>query len=334
MARPNIDQLFAGRLVPSDDAVGASPGTRGGHAGVELDRRRPERMSAVKSPSSWVVGVAGLAIGVVIALRLLIPNGMDPTVFLALGDDSPVQTNYARRLLGDVRTRRDLGHDGRFFFAQANDPWLLRSDMNAAVLDRPVYRSQRMLFPLIAGGLGSFPPGVVVWSMLITNLLAMGIGALVAAELATRWGASAWLGARGPAQHRADLRAGHRRRRDRCVHLRVGRPPRTRRHPGLVRIAPLRGSGAEPGGDGCVRCGRVRPVVAGGSPTDVTDPRSARRGDGRLERVPPLPLGGRPPASEGAPRISRLRSSGSSNRSSRGSGTRARSFSTPSCWWS
>lgn len=151
-------------------------------------------MSAVKSPSSWVVGVAGLAIGVVIALRLLIPNGMDPTVFLALGDDSPVQTNYARRLLDDVRTRRDLGHDGRFFFAQANDPWLLRPDVNAAVLDRPVYRSQRMLFPLIAGGLGSFPPGVVVWSMLITNLLAMGIGALVAAELATRWGASAWLG--------------------------------------------------------------------------------------------------------------------------------------------
>lgn len=151
-------------------------------------------MSPVKSPSSWVVGVAGLAIGVVIALRLLIPNGMDPTVFLALGADSPVQTNYAQRLLDDVRTRRDLGHDGRFFFAQANDPWLLQPDENAAVLDRPVYRSQRMLFPLIAGGLGSFPPHVVVWSLLITNLLAMGIGALVAAQLATRWGATAWLG--------------------------------------------------------------------------------------------------------------------------------------------
>ncbi|MCD6022578.1 MAG: hypothetical protein K0R20_2288 [Actinomycetia bacterium] len=151
-------------------------------------------MSAVKSPSSWVVGAAGLAIGGLIALRLLIPSGMDPTVFLALGDDSPVQTNYAQRFLDEVRTRRDLGHDGRFFFVQANDPWLLQPDENAAVLDRPVYRSQRMLFPLIAGGLGAFPPGVVVWSMLITNLLAMGIGALVAAQLALRWGASPWLG--------------------------------------------------------------------------------------------------------------------------------------------
>lgn len=151
-------------------------------------------MTPARKGSAWVVGVAGLAIGVVIALRLLIPNGLDPTVFLALGDDSPTQTAYARRLLGEVRTRRDLGHDGRFFFPQANDPWLLEPQQNAAMLDGPAYRSQRMLFPLIAGGFGLFPPSVVVWSMLITNLLATGLGAFVAARLALRWGASVWLG--------------------------------------------------------------------------------------------------------------------------------------------
>jgi hypothetical protein len=119
---------------------------------------------------------------------------MDPTIFLALGDKAPVQTEYARRLLGEVATRPNLGHDGRFFFAQANDPWYLEPRLNATVLDRPIYRGQRMLFPMIAGGFGLFPPSVVVWSMLVTNLLAMGIGALLAARLAVSWGASPWLG--------------------------------------------------------------------------------------------------------------------------------------------
>jgi hypothetical protein len=143
---------------------------------------------------AWLVGAASLAISVVIALRVLIPNGMDPTIFIALGEDAPVQTEYALRLLGEVTTRHDLGHDGKFFFAQANDPWYLEPERHAVVLDRPAYRGQRMLFPMIAGGFGLFPPDVVVWSMLVTNLLAMAIGALLAAKLAASWGASTWLG--------------------------------------------------------------------------------------------------------------------------------------------
>jgi len=140
------------------------------------------------------VGIVGLLIGTVFVLRILIPNGMDPTTFLTLGDDAPVQTEYARRLLGDVATRPNFGHDGKFFFAQANDPLYLQPERHAVVLDRPFYRGHRMLFPMIAGGFGLFPPGVIVWSMLVTNLLAMGVGALLAARLAIRWGASPWLG--------------------------------------------------------------------------------------------------------------------------------------------
>jgi hypothetical protein len=141
-----------------------------------------------------MVGLAGLGIGVVLALRVMIPNGMDPTVFVAFGDDAPMQTRYGRDLLGDVRVRRDLGHDGKFFFAQANDPWYLHPDRHAVVLDRPIYRAQRMLFPLIAGGLGAFPPGVVIWAMLVTNLLGLAVGAFLAARIAEDLGASPWLG--------------------------------------------------------------------------------------------------------------------------------------------
>jgi hypothetical protein len=151
-----------------------------------------------RTPPAWVMGALALLIVGTFTLRILIPTGMDPTVFLAFGEESPVQTAYAERLLGDVATRPSLGHDGRFFFPQANDPWYLQPARNAAVLDRPIYRGQRMLFPVIAGGLGFFPPGVVVWSMLITNLLALAIAAWLAARLAASWGASTWLGVSVP----------------------------------------------------------------------------------------------------------------------------------------
>lgn len=143
---------------------------------------------------AWLVGVAGLAIGVGIVLRVLVPARMDPTIFLALGKDAPAQTRYAQGLLGAVAVRDNRGHDGKYFFVQANDPWLLDPEANATFLDRPVYRAQRMLYPLITGGLGLFPPAVVVWSMLVTNVLCLGIGALVAARIAGTSGASPWLG--------------------------------------------------------------------------------------------------------------------------------------------
>src|SRR5918996_1092055 len=124
-------------------------------------------MDKARGPASSVVGVVGLAIAVFLALRVLVPNEMDPTIFVAFGEDSQTQTNYARSLLGEITTRRDLGHDGKFFFAQANDPWYLSPEQHAVVLDRPIYRAQRMLFPMVAGGFGLFPPGAVVWAMLL-----------------------------------------------------------------------------------------------------------------------------------------------------------------------
>lgn len=150
-------------------------------------------MSVGREVPVWLVGAAGAVIAAAFALRLLLPNAMDPSVFLALGRDS-VQTGYARDLLGDVWTRPGLGHDGRFFFVQANDPWLVEPDANAALLDRPVYRSQRMLFPMIAGGFGLLPPRAIVWSMLGTNVVAMVLGTILAAKLAQAWGIPSWLG--------------------------------------------------------------------------------------------------------------------------------------------
>jgi hypothetical protein len=140
------------------------------------------------------VGLAGLAIGVALAVRLLAPAGWDVSVVGAFGEDAE-QTIYAEQALGrEVVTRSELGHDGRFFFVQANDPWLLSPDEHAVWLDRPIYRSQRMLFPVIASAGGAASPEAVLWGMLVVNVLAMGVGGYATAALAIANRASPWWG--------------------------------------------------------------------------------------------------------------------------------------------
>jgi hypothetical protein len=143
----------------------------------------------------WLVGVVGLAIGVAVVLRVLVSYDMDPTAYVAFfREDTPAQIAYPSQILGRPVVSDGLAHDGKYFFAQANDPWYLEPERHAVVLDAPLYRAQRMLFPTIAGGFGLFPPEVILWSTIVINVLAMAVGAVIAARLATLWGFSPWLG--------------------------------------------------------------------------------------------------------------------------------------------
>jgi hypothetical protein len=136
-----------------------------------------------------------LVIGILAAIRLLAVFGWDPTVFTAFGEEATATTEYAEAKLGrQVLTRPHQGHDGKFFFVQANDPFVLDPKANAAVLDRPVYRSQRMLYPLVAGGGGLFPADVIVWALPVVNILMLAAGSWAVARIAARHGASPWVG--------------------------------------------------------------------------------------------------------------------------------------------
>jgi hypothetical protein len=141
-----------------------------------------------------LVGAIALLLTVVFAISILAGADWDATVFVGFGEESTAITEYAQARLGDVKLRPQLGHDGRFFFVQANDPWLLAPDENASILDRPAYRSQRMLYPTMAGGLGTFPPQAVVWGLLVVNVLAMALGSWAVAVIASEMGASPWWG--------------------------------------------------------------------------------------------------------------------------------------------
>lgn len=141
-----------------------------------------------------LVGLVALVMASALVVRNLAAYSWDPTIFVAFGEKATETLDYGRALLGDVTTRPELGHDGRFFFAQANDPLLLEPQRHAVVLDRPIYRAQRMLYPLLAGGFGLFPPSWVVWGMILVNVLALGLGSWATARYAELMGGSPWWG--------------------------------------------------------------------------------------------------------------------------------------------
>ncbi len=149
---------------------------------------------APTSRKALLVGLVGLLLATGLTLKVLSEADWDATIFLALGEDATPTREYAEDRLGDVWLRAVQGHDGKFFFVQANDPWLLEPEANAAILDRPQYRSQRMLYPALAGLGGLLSPAQIVWGLILVNVIAIGIGSAVVAALALHLGASAWWG--------------------------------------------------------------------------------------------------------------------------------------------
>ena len=152
-------------------------------------------MRSLRHLNPAAVAVVGLVIGVLIALRLLVVFDWDPSVFAAFGEDAHATTEYAEEKLGqEVLLRDNQGHDGKFFFVQSNDPWVLDPGNNAQVLDRPVYRSQRMLYPVLAGGGGFFSPDVIIWAMPIVNIVMLAVGTWAVSSIAQKHGISSWVG--------------------------------------------------------------------------------------------------------------------------------------------
>jgi hypothetical protein len=142
----------------------------------------------------YVVGLIGLALGAYVCLSLLGGNDWNPSVFVKFPGVDEELMAYANDNLEEVVPAPRQGHDGKFFFIQAMDPFFSSPEEHAVHLDRPAYRAQRMLYPTIAGGFGLLPGDVVAWSMVVVNLLGLGVGTWITAKLAIELGLSAWYG--------------------------------------------------------------------------------------------------------------------------------------------
>jgi hypothetical protein len=141
-----------------------------------------------------ILAIGGVCLGLAIAIPLLAANDWDPSVFIKFPDAKPVELAYGNDVLGDVVPSAGFGHDGKFYFMQAMDPFYLSPNDHAAFLDRPTYRAQRMIYPTIAGGLGLLPPLGTAWGLWVLNVAALGIGTWLTALLAREIGLSQWFG--------------------------------------------------------------------------------------------------------------------------------------------
>lgn len=126
---------------------------------------------------------------------IVVDHGGNPSSLLAAGIDDTRVTGYIADQLGPTfQPQQAWGHDGKFVFVQARDPFLLEPDHAATVLDSPVYRSQRVLVPALVGLGGVAGPWGVVWAFPVLMVTAASIGAGATARLAELAGRSPWWG--------------------------------------------------------------------------------------------------------------------------------------------
>ncbi|NNF10564.1 MAG: hypothetical protein HKN74_09790 [Acidimicrobiia bacterium] len=136
---------------------------------------------------------ATLVVAAIVTVQMVALD-TDASLFLSFGEESTNTLAYGEERLGEVYVKPNLGHDGRLFYIAAHDPFILDPDVYETLFERPVYRAQRVLLPVLAApalAVGEWP---LVWWMLSLNVLAVGAGTYVTARLAEELGLSAWFG--------------------------------------------------------------------------------------------------------------------------------------------
>src|SRR5665811_1343691 len=127
----------------------------------------PGRHSTSGSLGSTLISVVFIAVLVVSVLRAFDWN---PASFLHVGKDLPGTASYVEERLPDVPTFSGPGHDGKYFFVQAHDPLLLDPARHAVAIDRPAYRYQRFLYPILASPALIFGDRGLAWALIAVNL--------------------------------------------------------------------------------------------------------------------------------------------------------------------
>jgi hypothetical protein len=88
-----------------------------------------------------------------------------------------------------------LGHDGEMFYVIARDPLGRHGTPNLFLQlpdPAPQYRYRRILYPLLAGGGGTFSPRATLISLIVWQLIGAGMMMAATADLGFQWKAGWW----------------------------------------------------------------------------------------------------------------------------------------------
>jgi hypothetical protein len=131
----------------------------------------------MRSRLNGPVGASSLVVllSLLFTLQILNSHDWNPAAFFLLGNGN-VDAN-------DVPE----GYDAQWHYQIALDPFGA-----AESLDWPALRYQRIVFPVLARMLGLGQPELIPFSMLLINVMAMGLGSFASAWLLVKRGQSAW----------------------------------------------------------------------------------------------------------------------------------------------
>jgi hypothetical protein len=128
-------------------------------------------------PIGWFIISTAAALVVALAIAGSV-GGI--TGLLAVGEDFPMRS-YVQADFPDVHLAAGVGHDGQQYYGIAQDPFG-RSEV-PDLLDNPSYRYLFILYPALAGGLGTFSPEVTVAAMLALSVIGFGLAGASALTL-------------------------------------------------------------------------------------------------------------------------------------------------------
>jgi hypothetical protein len=113
----------------------------------------------------------GFAIYASFTAAMLARRHFDPSSFIVAGDEF---TNPAAAPANVHVNTHSPGYDGQFYFRLAIAPFSVKESVAGVHFDYPVYRSQRILYPILVYLTSAGRTTAVPWSMIAVNLLAAG----------------------------------------------------------------------------------------------------------------------------------------------------------------
>jgi hypothetical protein len=142
-----------------------------------MTQRELRPSGPVRQPTGGRAVTAAMAVlflyGAFVFVRLG-QRGFNPTSFVSAGDEFTDRSAPA----GLIVAPHSAGYDGQFYYRIACDPFSLQPIVAGVHFDYPVYRLQRIGYPLLVWMLSFGNPAAVPWMMIIVNLGALaGIGA-------------------------------------------------------------------------------------------------------------------------------------------------------------
>lgn len=126
-----------------------------------------------------------------LGLARLAAHDFDPSAFVLAGDR---HVDAAQAPAGLSVMENSGGYDGQFYYRLALDPFDYAPVAHGIRLDIPSYRTQRVVYPILAWALAFGQPEAVIWTLILVNFIGIAAIGYAAALLAQRFNRHALTG--------------------------------------------------------------------------------------------------------------------------------------------